>query len=121
MHAQEDKLQNHLPCQGSFFSSIFKFSLAKINILWLTCQSKLPKKFSTSPFVTSTIACRPVKTCTSGESPRLLNVRFAFILKLYYMSSLAAIPIGIGLLGDTTLFLIYCQQPPIRSYSENIC
>ena len=64
------------------------------------------KTFSTSPFVTLKIPCRPVKTCTSGESPCLLNVRFAFILKPYYMSSLAAFPLWISLLGDTTLFLI---------------
>ena len=40
---QEDKLQNRLSCQGSFFSSILKFSLAKINIIWPTSQSKLPE------------------------------------------------------------------------------
>ena len=46
----EDKLKNHLPCQGSFFSSILKFSLSKVNTIWPTCQSKLPKKSLTSPF-----------------------------------------------------------------------
>ena len=39
----QDKLKNHLPCQGSFFSSILKFSLSKVNTIWPTCQSKLPK------------------------------------------------------------------------------
>ena len=99
---QEDKLQNQLSCQGSFLSSILKFSLAKINIIWPTCQSKLPKNI----FNFSIIPCRTVKTCTSGEFLRLLNVRFASNPKLYYMSSLAVVPIWIGLLGDTTLFLI---------------
>ena len=39
----EDKLKNNLPCQGSFFSSILKYSLSKVNTIWPTCQSKLPK------------------------------------------------------------------------------
>lgn len=39
----EEKLKNHLTCQGSFFSSVLKFSLAKVNAIWPTCQSKLPK------------------------------------------------------------------------------
>ncbi len=29
--------------QGSFFSSITKFSLLQVNMIWSTCQSKLPK------------------------------------------------------------------------------
>ena len=32
-----------MTCQGSFFTSISKFSLAKVNAIWPTCQSKLPK------------------------------------------------------------------------------
>ena len=39
----EDKLENRLKCQGSFFSSISKFSLPQVNSIWPTCQSKLPK------------------------------------------------------------------------------
>ena len=41
--SQEDKLENHLTSQGSFFSSITKFSLSQVNTIWSTCQSKLPK------------------------------------------------------------------------------
>ncbi len=41
--SQEDKLENHLTSQRSFFSSITKFSLSQVNIIWSTCQSKLPK------------------------------------------------------------------------------
>ena len=41
--SQEDKLENHLTSQGSFFSSITKFSLSQVNMIWSTCQSKLPK------------------------------------------------------------------------------
>ena len=39
----EDKLQNELTSQGSFFSNISKFSLPELNKLWSTVQSKLPK------------------------------------------------------------------------------
>ncbi len=46
--SQEDKLENHVTSQGSFFSSITKFSLSQVNMIWSTCQSKLPKKFLTS-------------------------------------------------------------------------
>ena len=40
---QENKLQNHLVVQGSFFSNVIKFSLKKLNILWSKSQSNLPK------------------------------------------------------------------------------
>ena len=40
---QEDKLNNKLLHQGSFFSSISKFSLSQVNKIWSTCQSKLPR------------------------------------------------------------------------------
>ena len=40
---QENKLTNQLTSQGSFFTSISKFSLPQINTIWSTCQSKLPK------------------------------------------------------------------------------
>ena len=39
----EDKLQNQLSCQGSFFSSVSKFSLPRLNKVWSNAQSKLPK------------------------------------------------------------------------------
>ena len=41
--SQEDKLENQLKCQGSFFSSITKFSLPQVNCIWSFCQSKLPR------------------------------------------------------------------------------
>lgn len=40
---QENKLSNQLKSQGSFFTSISKFSLPQVNTIWSTCQSKLPK------------------------------------------------------------------------------
>ena len=39
----EDKLLNQLTCQGSFYSSVTKFSLSQLNKVWSTAQSKLPK------------------------------------------------------------------------------
>jgi hypothetical protein len=39
----EDKFQNQLTCQGSFFSSVTKFSLSHLSKVWSTAQSKLPK------------------------------------------------------------------------------
>ncbi len=40
---QEDKLQNQLTCQGSFFTNITKFSQSQLTKVWSACQSKLPK------------------------------------------------------------------------------
>ena len=40
---QENKLTNQPMSQGSFFTSISKFSLPQVNTIWSTCQSKLPK------------------------------------------------------------------------------
>jgi hypothetical protein len=40
---QEDKLQNHLILQGSFFSNVIKFSLSKLNGIWSKSQLNLPK------------------------------------------------------------------------------
>ena len=39
----EDRLQNHLMSQGSFFSNIIKYSTSTFNSLWSTVQNKLPK------------------------------------------------------------------------------
>ena len=39
----EHKIQNKLKCQGSFFSSVSKFSLSQLNKMWSNAQSKLPK------------------------------------------------------------------------------
>ena len=40
---QEDKPQNQLILQGSFFSNVIKFSLSKLNGIWSKSQSNLPK------------------------------------------------------------------------------
>ena len=39
----EHKIQNKSTCQGSFFSSVSKFSLSQLNKMWSNAQSKLPK------------------------------------------------------------------------------
>ena len=39
----EHRLQNHLLSQGFFFSNVIKYSLTKVNKIWSTAQSKLPK------------------------------------------------------------------------------
>ncbi len=114
---QEDKLKNHLTCQGSFYISIFKFSLAKVNTIWPTCQSKLPKNIFnfTIRYINNSLPTRK-----SGESPRL-NARFVFILKLYYMLLLVAVRTCIDLLGDTTqssiLLPIISHQIIFRKFS----
>ena len=40
---QEDKLQNRLTSQGSFFANITKFSLSQLTKIWSASQSNLPK------------------------------------------------------------------------------
>ena len=40
---QENKLTNQLTSQGSFFTSISKFSMPQVNTIWSICQSKLSK------------------------------------------------------------------------------
>jgi hypothetical protein len=40
---QEDKLTKQLTYQGSFFTSVSRFSLTQVNTIWPACQSKLPK------------------------------------------------------------------------------
>ena len=40
---QENKLQNKLSAQGSFFNSISKFALSQLTKLWSVAQSNLPK------------------------------------------------------------------------------
>ena len=42
----EDKLQNQLTSQGSFFSNVSKLSLSALNRLWSSAQSNLPKNIS---------------------------------------------------------------------------
>ena len=42
---QEDKLQNRLTSQGSFFANITKFSLSQLTKIWSASQSNLPPKY----------------------------------------------------------------------------
>ena len=41
--SHEEKLQNNLISQGSFFTNITKYSTQSFNFLWSSVQSKLPK------------------------------------------------------------------------------
>jgi len=41
--SQEERLQSHLVLQGSFFSAVISKSLPKINSIWSSVQSNLPK------------------------------------------------------------------------------
>ena len=47
-------------CQGSFFSSVSKFSLSKLNKMWCTTQSKLPKNifYFTIPYINNSLSTR---------------------------------------------------------------
>ena len=62
----EDKLQNQLSCQGSFFSSISKFSFHQLNKVWSSAQSKLPKNIYnfTIRYINNSLPTRKnLKTC----------------------------------------------------------
>ena len=85
---QENKLTNQLTSQGSFFTSISKFSLPQVN----TINPSFLKTFSTSPYVIQTIRYQPVETCRNGDSHRLLNARSVFTLNLCYTLLLVAVP-----------------------------
>ena len=56
----EDKLQNHLISQGSFFSSIMKHSTSSLNSLWSSVQSKLPRNIFnfTIKYINNTLPTR---------------------------------------------------------------
>ena len=41
--SHEERLQNHLVLQGSFFSFVTDQSLLRLNSIWSTVQSKIPK------------------------------------------------------------------------------
>jgi hypothetical protein len=98
----EDKLENRLKYQGSFFSSISKFSLPQVNSIWPTCQSKLPKNIFnfTIRYTNNSLPTRKnlQKWGLSSSS------ECSFCLKpesLLYTLLLAVVPIFIDLLGDT--------------------
>ena len=63
---QEDKLQNHLILQGSFFSNVIKFPLSKLNGIWSKSQSNLPKNIYNFTTVTSITHFQLAKTLPNG-------------------------------------------------------
>ena len=57
---QEDKLKNHLICQGSFFAHASKFSLSRFNAIWSAAESNLPKNIFnfTIRYINNSLATR---------------------------------------------------------------
>ena len=85
--SQEDKLKNHLTSQkGSFFSSVTKFSLSQVNIIWSACQSKLPKNIFNFTIRNINNTLRPAETLQNGVYLRQLIALFVLILNPCYMS-----------------------------------
>ena len=64
---QEDKLQNHLILQGSFFSNVIKFSLSKLMAYYLNPNQTSQRTSITSPSVTSITHFQLAKTLLNGE------------------------------------------------------
>ena len=85
---QENKLQNKLSMQGSFFKSISNFALPKLTKLWSVAQSSLPKKFLVSVFDTLITLYLLVKTYFDGTYPPLQIAVTASSAKLSSMSLL---------------------------------
>ena len=89
----EDKLQNQLTCQGSFFSSVTKFSLSHLSKVWSTAQSKLPKNIYnfTIRYINNSLPTRK----------NLQNARFVSARNNYCTWSLDVSVILIDLRGGT--------------------
>ncbi|CAB4030259.1 Hypothetical predicted protein [Paramuricea clavata] len=84
----EQRLQNHLISQGSFFSSIIKNSTSSFNSLWSSVQSRLPKNIFnfTVRYINNSLPTR--KTWSNGVCHRLPIVPFAPLLSHSCTSSL---------------------------------
>jgi hypothetical protein len=69
---QENKLTNQLTSQGSFFTSVSRFSLPQVNAIWSTCQSKLPKNIFnfTIRYINNTLPTRKnlARWCLSSST-----------------------------------------------------
>ncbi|CAB3977663.1 Hypothetical predicted protein [Paramuricea clavata] len=66
----EQRLQNHLISQGSFFSSIMNHSTSTFNSLWSAVQSKLPKNIFnfTIRYINNTLPTRKkLRTYQNGD------------------------------------------------------
>jgi hypothetical protein len=83
----ENKLNSKLLHQGSFFSSISKFSLSKLNTIWSTCQPKLPKNIFnfTIRYINNSLATHKNLTTWGGYS----IIRMFVLPSCSNMSSLA--------------------------------
>ena len=101
----EDKLQNQLSCQGSFFSRISKFSLHQLNKVWSSAQSKLPKNIYnfTIRYISNSLPTRK-NLKTWGISS---NSECTFCLNMLWLN---VNPTLIVLLGGTIPFLIFLRR-----------
>ena len=91
----EDKLQNKLSCQGSFFSSVLKFSLSRLNKVWSNAQCLPTRKNLNNWEVSTNSECsfclnpefllHVVTGCQSYlEHFTLKRFRFPWILKPFH-------------------------------------
>ncbi len=109
--AQEDKLQNHLLLQGSFFSNTTKFSLSTLNNLWSKSQSSLPKSIYnfTIRYINNTLPTRKNLTkwgiMSNSDCSLCLNPETLLHVVAGCQSSAFH-----DLLGDMTPFSILLQK-----------
>ena len=86
----EERLQNLLVSQGSFFSNIINNSTSTFNSLWSSVQSKLPKKFLISRSVISITRSQHEKILQNGDYRQHLIAPSVYHLNRYFMSLLDA-------------------------------
>ena len=65
--SQEERLQSHLVSQESFFSAVISKSLPKLNSIWSSVQSNLPKNIFNFTFDTSTTLSQLEKFFPNGD------------------------------------------------------
>ena len=103
----EDKLQNQLTCQGSFFSSVTKFSLSHLSKVWSIALSvcllnqNLQKTFITLPYAISITLFRHARTLADGDCLQVQNAPFVLAQNHYCTWSLDVSVISIDLRGGT--------------------
>ena len=105
----EDRLNNHLISQSSFFSNMIDRSLSIVTPLCSTAQRQLPKNifnFSIRYISDSLTTCTSL---TKWGYPLLLIVRSAFSPSLYFMLLQVAQSIlsKVDILGIITIFFIF--------------
>ena len=84
----ENKLQNQLSCQGSFFSSVSRFSFHSLTKYDLPLNVNYRKTFTTLRYGISTIPFQHAKTLLNGDYRPVQNPPFFSTPKRYSMLSL---------------------------------